>query len=384
MLRLATSQLQPGMIIARNIFSANGKLLLSENAILDEHLIAKLGTLGIDSVFVRHPHLEITPQEIVNEETRVEIIKMASQAFGNIRENRTFNLTGISEAMKKLIEDAIGNRHVLIQMTDIRARADYTFGHSINVCLLSIMIGIKMNLNHQQLLELAMGAILHDLGMLLVPAEILQKTDSLSPTDWKLIQTHTEKGFEIIRRVGPIPLVSAHVAFQHHENFDGTGYCRGLLGENIHIYARIVAVADLYDAITSDRPYRKSFLPHEAYDIMLASRGTKLDPKIVDLFLENVVIYPVGTTVLLDTGEIGVVVEIHPQLQVRPVVRIIIDQFGNPWPGPEKLVDFTKDLIRFIVKVLKPEEIFSLRANACKNKSSLKGEGVPIDGKCYD
>ncbi|MBP2664431.1 MAG: putative metal dependent phosphohydrolase domain protein [Firmicutes bacterium] len=361
MLRLATSQLQPGMIIARNIFSATGKLLLSENVILDEPLISKLGTLGIDSVFVNHPHLEITPQEMVNEETRVEIIKMVSQAFGDIRENRTFNLTGICEAMKKIIEDAIGNRHVLIQMTDIRASADYTFGHSINVCLLSIMIGIKMNLNHQQLLELAMGAILHDLGMLLVPTEIVQKTDAISPTDWQRIQTHTKKGFEIIRRVGPIPLVSAHVAFQHHESFDGTGYCRGLVGENIHIYARIVAVADLYDAITSDRPYRKAFLPHEAYDIMLASRGAKLDPKIVDIFLENVVIYPVGTTVLLDTGEIGVVVEIHPQLQVRPVVRIIIDQFGNPWQGPEKKVDFTKDLIRFIVKVLKPEEIFALR-----------------------
>ena len=361
MVRLTTSQLRPGMIIARNIFSATGSLLLSKEVVLDEHIIARLATLGIDSVFVNHPHFEITPQEIVNEETRVEIIKMTSQAFGNIRENRTFNLTGICEAMKKIIEDAVSNRQVLVQMTDIRTRGDYMFGHSINVCLLSVMIGIKMNLNHQQLLELAMGAILHDLGMMLIPAEVLQKPDALSPADWQLIQTHTEKGFAIIRKIGPIPFVSAHVAFQHHENFDGTGYSRGITGENIHVYARIVAVADIYDAINSDRPYRKAFLPHEAYDIMLASRGTKLDPEIVDLFLENVVIFPVGTTVLLDTGEIGVIVEIHPQLQVRPVVRIIIDKFGNPWQGPEKKIDFTKDLIRFIVKVLKPEEIFSLK-----------------------
>ena len=358
MLRLTTAQLQPGMMIARNIFSATGTLLLSAETVLDEPLISRLGVLGIDSVFVAHPQLEIQPQELINEETRVEIIKLTNQAFENFRKTLTFNLYGICEVMRQIVEDAVDNRHVLVQITDIRARDDYSFGHSINVCLLAVMIGIKMNLTRQQLFELALGAVLHDLGMMQISPAVVQKTEPLSADEWKLIQEHAEKGFDIIRKVGQIPLVSAHVAFQHHEKVDGSGYPRGISGKNIHLYARIVAVADLYDAITSDRPYRKAYLPHEAYDILLASRGTKLDPPLVDIFMENVALYPMGTTVLLDTGETGVVVKLYPKLQARPVVKIIRDEFGKPWQGPEKIVDFTKDLIRFVVKVLKPEEVF--------------------------
>lgn len=359
MLRLSTMQLQPGMTIARNIFSAAGTLLLSKDVILDELIISRLEVLGIDSVYVNHPLLEVQPQEVLAEETRVEIIKLTNQAFESFRSSLTFNLNGICEVMRQIVEDAVGNRHVLVQITDIRAREDYSFGHSINVCLLSVMIGIKMNLNRQQLYELSLGAVLHDVGMLQIPDSIAQKTDPLSSEDWQLIQGHAKSGFDVIRKVGQIPLVSAHVAFQHHEKIDGSGYPRGLSGDNIHLYARIAAVADLYDAITSDRPYRKAYLPHEAYDIMLASRGTKLDPRIVDVFMENVALYPIGTTVLLDTGEVGVVVKLYPKMQARPVVKVILDESGKSLEDPEKIIDFTQDLIRFVVKVLKPEEVFS-------------------------
>ena len=273
MLRLTTAQLQPGMIIARDIFSATGTLLLPKDVILDEHLISRLDILEIESVFVNYPHLEIQPQKLINEETRVEVIKLTNQMFENFRKTLTFNLNGMCEVMRQIVEDAVDNRHVLSKITDIRARGDYSFGHSINVCLLSVMIGIKMNLTRQQLFELAMGAVLHDLGMTQVSAAVLQKNDLLSTDDRKLIQDHTMIGFDIIRKVGQIPMVSAHVAFQHHEKVDGSGYPRGLSGDDIHMYAKIVAVADLYDAITADRPYRKAFLPHEAYDILLASRG---------------------------------------------------------------------------------------------------------------
>lgn len=359
MLRLTIDQLQPGMVTARNLFSANGNLLLAQQLMLDEAMISRLHIMGIDSIFINHPCLEIAPPEIINEQTRVETVKLTHQAFETFEKNRTLNLAGIRQMMKKVIGDVVDNRHVLIHLTDIRAHGDYTFGHSINVCLLSVMMGVKIRLSEQELLELAMGAILHDLGMMLIPADILQKPGPLSSGGWKLIQEHTETGFEILRKVGPIPLVSAHVAYQHHENFNGSGYSRGLSGEDIHLCARIVAVADLYDAISSDRPYRKALPPHEAYEIMFASRGAKLDPQLVDVFLENVALYPMGATVLLDTGEIGVVVEVFPKLQARPCVKIIMDQVGRPWHGQEKIVDLTKELIRFIVKVLRPEEIFA-------------------------
>ncbi|MDU2063265.1 MAG: HD-GYP domain-containing protein [Sporomusaceae bacterium] len=361
MLRLTVDQLQPGMVTARNIFSANGKLLLAQNIILDEPMISRLETMGIDSVFVNHPFLEIEPQEIINEATRIETIKLTHRAFEHFEKKQTLNLMGIHQVMRKVIEDVLENRYALVHLTDIRIHGDYTFGHAINVCLLSVMMGVKMQLGQQELYELAMGAILHDLGMMLVPADIRDKDGPLSSDEQKIVKGHTEDGFNILRKVGPIPLVSAHVAYQHHESADGSGYPRGLSGESIHLYARIAAVADLYDAITSDRPYRKAFPQHEAYEIMQASRGSRLDAQLVSFFLESVALYPMGATVLLDTGEIGVVVEVFPKLQARPRVKVIADKAGRPWTGPEKVVDLTKDLIRSIVKVLSPEEIFQAR-----------------------
>jgi len=357
MFRLAAHKLQPGMIIARNIYSANGSLLLSRNVTLDVRLISRLGNLGIESIYVRHPYLDIEPQEILHETTRVQTITQTQRTFEHFRKVQTINLIDIHKIIKKIMEDAIDNRNMLIHLTDIRTYDDYTFGHSINVCLLSVMIGIKMRLKEEQVLELALGAVLHDLGKMLVPPEILNKQGKLSPDEWKVMQEHTDKGFNILRKQSALSVVSAHVAFQHHENYDGTGYNRSLSGENIHKYARIVAIADLYDAITADRPYRKSFLPHEAYEIMLGSRGTKLDPQITDLFLENVALYPIGSTVLLDTGEIAVVIKAYPKLQARPTVKVIIDERGKPWEGLERTIDLTRELTRFITKVLTPEEI---------------------------
>jgi len=345
------------MLVASNIYSAKGALLLARNVTLDARLISKLGNLGIESVYVRHPYLDIEPQEILHETTRVQTIQQTQKTFENFRKVKTINLADIHTIIKKIMEDAIDNRNMLIHLTDIRAHDDYTFGHSINVCLLSVMLGIKMRLKDEQVLDLALGAVLHDLGKMLVPPEILNKPGKLSPDEWKIMQEHTDKGFDILRKQGALSLVSAHVAFQHHENYDGTGYNRGLSGEDIHKYARIAAIADIYDAITSDRPYRKANLPHEAYEIMLGSRGTKLDPQITDLFLENVALYPIGSTVLLDTGEIAVVIKALPKLQARPIVKVIIDERGKSWEGLDKIVDLTLELTRFITKVLTPEEI---------------------------
>ncbi|MBP2654083.1 MAG: hypothetical protein H6Q73_1652 [Firmicutes bacterium] len=360
MLRLATNYLKPGMIIARNIYNANGTKLLAADTALDRRLILKIKKLGIDSVYIRHPFLDIEPQEILHEKTRVEAIREIQKTFELFRLKKVVDLSTISEVVVKIIEDSMDNRNFLIHLSDIRIHDDYTFGHSINVCLLSVMLGIKLNFREGQLFELAMGAILHDLGKMMIPQEILNKPGSLTPEEWTEMRQHTDKGFDILRRDYSMPLVSAHVAYQHHESYDGAGYARGLRGEEIHLFARIVAIADLYDAITADRPYREAMLPHEAYEIMLGSRGTKLDPEFTDVFLESVAIYPVGSTVLLDTGEIAIVVNTFPKLQSRPTVRVVIDERGKVMEGEGKIIDLAVNLTRFITKVFKAEEVLEV------------------------
>jgi HD-GYP domain-containing protein (c-di-GMP phosphodiesterase class II) len=356
MLRLSYSNLRPGLITARNIYGSNGSLLLGRDITLDERLIARLATLGIESVYVKNPYFDYEPQEILHENTKIETIKLTQNAF-KASDTKTINFTGLRNAVKMIIEDVIDNRNVLVHLTDIRTLDNYFFGHSINVCLISSFIGLKLCLHEQKLKELALGTILHDIGMKLVPPEVLNKKEALSPEELQLIQGHSQAGFDILRNVDSVPLPAAHVAYQHHEHFDGTGYPRGMSTEDIHQFARIAAVADLYDAITSDRPYRPAMLPHEAYEVVLGSRGTILDPRITDIFLENVAPFPLGTMVLLDTGDIGAVAKVYPKLQTRPVVRLVFDKTGHRISDQDEVIDLTKELTRFVVKVFKPEEV---------------------------
>jgi len=249
-------------------------------------------------------------------------------------------------------------------LSAIRIHDDYTFGHSLNVCLLAVILGFKLGLPERLLAELAVGALLHDLGKVLIPAAILKKAGRLTDEEWLLVRRHGEQAGEILRRQWSLPPAAARIARQHHESFDGSGYPCGLAADEIDPHARIVAVADIFDAVTADRPYRGAFLPHEAYEIILGSRGAKLDPRVVDVFADSVVLYPAGSAVVLDTGEIGVVVRVLPKLPARPIVKIVYDKAGNRQTGPERLVDLTAELTRFVVRVFGPDEAFAFGREA--------------------
>lgn len=357
MFRISLRHVHPGLIVARNIYHANGTLLLGRDIELDNRIIARLINMGVDSVYVKNPYFDKEPEEVLSEKTRIETVKITQKSFEIYRKTGTLDLNDLQRVTKMLVEDVMDNRNALIHLTDIRTHDDYTFGHSINTCVISTMIGVKLHLKENQLKELALGVLLHDLGKILWPKELLNKKEPLTATERQQIEQHAQSGFDLLRQKGIIPMPSAHVAFQHHENFDGTGYPRGLAGDDIHRYAKIAAIADLYDAITSDRPYRLAMLPHEAYEVVLGSRGTKLDPAITDVFLENVALFPIGAMVLLDSGETAVVTAVHPGLAARPVIKIILDKFGQQITDQNTTLDLTKELTRFIVKVFKPEEI---------------------------
>ena len=232
MLRLSLEHLKAGMIIARNVYNANGSLLLGKHQVLDEQVINRLENLNIDAVYVENPLCQIEPaEEVIHEKTRVEAVRFTRNAFDTFRKTQNLNLVGIQQSIQKIIDDLLCSRDVLIHLTDIRVRNDYTFGHSINVCLVAAVIGVKLRFSGQQLLELATGAILHDLGMMLVAPDLVNKKDRLTADEWEVITNHTTLGFDTLRKLGAVPLLSAHVAYQHHESFDGTGYPRGLSGE---------------------------------------------------------------------------------------------------------------------------------------------------------
>ncbi len=352
MRRISTSFLQPGMQLAQSVFAADGRVLLARGQVLRESYIERLRQLGVWSVYIvdpRFPDLEV--ESIISEQTRVQAIKTIRTVCHNVLAGNASGVPTLKEVVELLIDDLAKNPRLMINVLDIRTHDDYTFAHSVNVCSFSLLVGMSMGLHNGVLRELGVGALMHDLGKTLIPSEILNKPGPLTPEEYECVKRHSTDGFNILRRQDEISLLSAHVAFQHHERQDGTGYPRGLEGDDVHLYARIVSVADVYDALASDRSYRARFLPHEAAEWLMANSGLMFDAEVVRLFLQKVAFYPVGSMVRLSNGFTGVVVDINQPMTTRPIIRLLTDPNGQAVDTLEE-IDLVKHTDLLIVDVI--------------------------------
>lgn len=372
MQRISVLRLMPGMIVAKNVFAADGRVLIAAGISIKQSYIRRLQELGIASIYIDSPLLPaIEVPEVVKEETRVKATAMVKNAFQNFRTTKKLDYKKFSEVAAAIVAELICNRDTLIHLTDIRSYDDYTFAHSVNVCILSVLMGTSKCYDEYKLKELALGALLHDVGKILVPIEVLNKPGRLTPKEFNIVKEHAELGFELLRKQqDQVSLLACHVAFQHQEKYDGSGYPRQLKGKEIHEYARIVAVADVYDALTSDRPYRKGMLPHEAYEIMMASGKTHFDDEVLQRFFEKIAIYPVGTIVRLNSGEVGMITEVIPELQTRPKVQIITDSKGQLVQNLEE-INLAVHLTTFIDKVFDEEETYQWLNTNKLNESAV-------------
>jgi len=365
MQKVATISLQPGMITAQNIFTKEGVLLLSIGTTLSSGHIVQLHYLGLPSIYIKNPLTANSTSdaisEIVPQHTRAQAIQAVHTAFEDVLVTRRIDSAQFKKIAACLIDEIIKNNCAMIHLTDIRSRDGYLFGHSVNVCVLAALTGFHLGYSMAQLKELALGALLHDTGKMLIPKEILTKPGPLTADEVTIMNRHPGYGFEILSVQREIPPSAAQVAYQHHERFDGNGYPRNLRGTDIHEYARIVAIADVYDAITSDRCYREGLLPHEAYEITVSQSRAHFDPAILKTFLSQIAIYPVGCIVRVNTGEIAVVTKVIPGLQTRPILQTIFDAGGHRVKDGRE-IDLTKQLTTFINKIYTLTEILQLGA----------------------
>lgn len=359
--RVAVKDLLPGMGIARAIISSDGRTLLHSGIVLTDTYINRLMQFGINSVYIRDDIFgDYDIQDVVSEETRIEAGKVIQNSFSDLGKNHNINIRSVEQAVGTIIDDLLINHNILLNLTDIRSFDDYTFGHSVNVCILSIMTGITMGYNHLQLSELGIGALLHDIGKIRVDIDILNKRGELNREEFLEIKQHPDYGFKILRDYDDVSLLSAHTAYQHHERWDGQGYPRNLARHNIHEYARITAVADIYDALLADRPYRTSYSLNQTLTIIKRMSGIYLDPACVAALITNIAVYPIGTVVKLSTGNIGVVVDVNRQHPTRPVIRIAFDPQGYRLNNVYE-VDLSKLSTVAITSTLSEQEIEQLK-----------------------
>ena len=361
MQRLPASMLLPGMLVASNIYNSNGQLLIRSNTVLTEQIILRIRGLPINSIYIKNLMLEdIHIPQIISEDTRVTVGQVLYHEVTNFLRSGILGLERLKTELDVLIDELILNKDTIVQLQDARTFNDYTICHSVNVCILAVLTAIRMGYNQKQLRDFAMGALLHDIGMFTIDKAVLEKMGKLSPEETRIVQAHSENGFSTLRKIRDISTPAAHISYQHHERFDGQGYPRKLRSHEIHEYARIVSIADIYDALISDRPYRKGFLPHEVYEILMTLADKHIDREILNIFLETMAVYPIGTIVKLNTGEIGVVIQVIPKLTFRPILRILYDRHGNQ-PENSLEINLIEHLSIFVEKVLSDKEILELK-----------------------
>lgn len=328
----ATTKLKENDKLAKPIYNENGVTLIQNGVPLTRKIINRLIELGISYVYIEDDRTnDIEVKDIISEQTRINSIKAIKKEFTSIAEEmrlkKRFNGDHLSKNFSKIILDILAeiknNKDALTVLSDVYLYDSYIFTHSLNVTVYTLGLALELNFSDKQMLEIGLGAILHDVGKMLTPLEILNKPGRLTEDEYEIMKKHTTDGYKLLKDLPNIPLLAAHCAYQHHERMNGSGYPRGIKDNDIHLYAQLIGICDVFDAVTSNRVYRRAMLPHEGLELLYAGAGTLYSKELICAFRNTVAIYPVGLEVALSDGRSGVVVKQNHELSTRPVIRIL-------------------------------------------------------------
>lgn len=299
-------------IAASDVTSPDGVLMVGKGSVLTRGVIDRLQSMGFKGIYIGD---EISEDIVVSDAISPQLRKLAKECI------RTLDVKGSVDISKSIIKEIMDKQISALEMNDIRAFDDYTYAHSVNVAVLSCVIGIAMKLDQKALLDLVNAAILHDFGKMRIPEEVINKQERLTGSEYELVKNHVIYSHEIIENSRDITEEVKEAVLAHHENEDGSGYPRGLADEEIPLIAKIIHVADVYDALISDRPYKKGYAPWEATEYLMGGCGINFNRQVVDRFIKLVPIYPRGSEVMLSSGELCVVLANKGNNNLRPVVR---------------------------------------------------------------
>lgn len=325
---ISLQRAKEGDVLAQSIFGVDGCLLLREGVVLNRKYINKLMDLGIVYVYIEDGMLDdIKPEDPIFLEVKTEAVKSLSRVFSKMQYTGDIDIKNTLSAITNIVEYLIENKEInSTYLIELKTFDNYTYIHSLNTCVLSLFYGIQMSYSKPMLMDLGMGALLHDIGKTKIPLEILNKNGKLTSEEYDIMKTHPELGYEMVKNLDCMNERGKTIVLEHHERIDGKGYPYGLKGDKISKYARIACISDVYDAIVSDRVYRKGFAANEAYEFILGNAGTFFDLELVNIFKNNFSLYPLGACVRLTNGLEGFVVGHNKGFPDRPIVRIIYDE----------------------------------------------------------
>ena len=354
MIRLKSNQLKTGMVTAQSIFNEKGAAFLVRGTPLTDRYIYRLRQLSVPELHVTSLSSNFQlqpPPDIIKEHTRVQAVENVAETFRQAEMHGRFNMSLIERCADLLVRDIMSKKKNLVQITDIRLHDSYTFSHSVNVAVLSAMLGNLCGYSKSKLQVITLGGLLHDIGKLAVPTSILNKPGALTADEFKIIRRHPSEGRRLLKELkSPIASILAIIAVQHHEHIDGSGYPNHIRGKSIHPYCRITAIADVYDALTSVRPYKKAYKPNVVYQMMMHYSPGHFNMDRLRLFFENVAIYPVGTVMKTQFGY-AIVKKVVFGHTLAPIVIVFADDNGKLVKKPFgiNLAHCRRDVIQYVM-----------------------------------
>lgn len=303
----------PGMRLEYGLLDSVGRTLIGSGCEITSEYIERLKLYGFDGIYINDELSEgIEVEPVIS-------VKLRTRGLDCVRR---MDLDGCKIVASEMVKQIMEKGTFSLDMTDLRSYDDYTYAHSVNVAILSCIIGIGMQMKEEELVTLVTAGLLHDLGKLSIPSEILNKPGRLSKEEYELMKSHARLSYEFIKERWDISAYIKNAVLYHHENVDGSGYPEGITDEELTIYARILHVADVYDALISKRPYKDGYSPYEACEYLMGGCGIMFDAEVVAVLLKYVPLYPKGMAVNLSDGRKGVVYENSGEHNLRPVIRL--------------------------------------------------------------
>lgn len=340
---VATRLLKKGMRIDQSIIDGTGRILIARGTFLDDYLIQALGKLGISGVYIREgeedpvttPTMDDekiapeTAQKIeklkvadrtkvqLNESVRARVAEGMSYLFSNTQSADLTEATkGIADDLMKAIND---NDALAVDINILKVSDEYTFKHSVDVATMAMVIARNKGMPQQEVYDIGVAGLLHDIGKSQIPNEILNKPGKLTDEEFTIMKSHPVYGYNMLKEKKGLSDKIKLGVLQHHEKINGCGYPMGVSADKISPYARILTVVDIYDALVTERPYKKGFSPRDAVEMIMAMTA-ELDMDALKGFMGSIILYPVGSTVELSNGERARVVENFTEAILRPKV----------------------------------------------------------------
>jgi putative nucleotidyltransferase with HDIG domain len=333
--RIRTDQAEPGMTVASDVYNLNDQLIIPKGTTLDARMIIRLRFYNIYGLLV----FKEDSEKVLQEESYIEALrntqefKKFSRTYVDtvysvennfndvISGNSGFDIDKLLAETDRILKEGRNGAHIMEMLHGIRNYDDMTYVHSLNVSLICNIFAGWLKLSHEDTRILTLGGLLHDIGKMLVPKEIITKVGRLTEEEFKVIKTHTVKGYQVLKDQ-PIDLRVKYAALMHHERCDGTGYPNGFVAEQIDEFSKIIAIADVYDAMTSSRRYRNAICPFDVVENFERDGFLKYDPGYLMTFMERIVQSYMHNIVRLNDGRAGEVVMINKLALSRPVLRI--------------------------------------------------------------